>query len=177
MQVNFEITMAEFKHALKLYSRETLGRRVHWFIYDYVIPAIGLASLLITLLAYLTSNMEAVNSLISLDVVIVAGVALSYLVRRSRVRSMFRALLPPGAKSRSRSMEFGDQGIVSSLEGVGKTHYEWSAIVKCVHDSTVALLFISTEQFLLVPLRVLSSAEHAEFNEIIARHVALRKSC
>jgi YcxB-like protein len=175
MQLSFEITLAEFKSALKLYSRETLGRRIHWFIFDYVIPGVALVSVALALIDYLVSHSNVNGTLVAFAAYMVFAAALSFVVRRFRIRAMFRALVPPGAKSPVRSMEFSEEQILSTLEGIGEAHYLWTAIVKCVQNGTVMLLFISREQFLVIPQQILSPAQRAELNDLVARHVPARK--
>jgi hypothetical protein len=175
MQLSFEITLAEFKSALKLYSRETTGRRIHWFIYDYVIPGVAVAAVAFTLLAYLASHSNVDGAFVALDVAIVSVAVLSFILRRSRVRAMFRSLLPPAATSPMRLLAFSEDQILSALEGVGEARYLWTAIMKCVQSDTVILLFISKEQFLLIPQRILSPAQRIELNDLVARHVPARK--
>jgi hypothetical protein len=174
MQLSYEITLPEWKSALKLHSRQTLGRRIHWFIYDYVIPGVTLAFLAITLAMYLAGGAPAISPLAITDVILVAMTILLVFVRRSRVRAMFRTLVPPTAKSRTKSLVLSDEQIVSSMEGIGETRYLWSGILKFVQNGIVALFYITDEQFLLIPLRVLSSEERAELDGLVGRHVVNR---
>lgn len=175
MQLSFEITLAEFKSALKLYSCETLGRRIHWFIFDYVIPGIAVVAVALALVDYIASHSNVNGAFVAFAAYMAFVAVVSFIVRRFRVRALFRALVPPGAKSRVRSMTFSEEHILSALEGIGEARYLWTAIVKCVQNGTVMLLFISREQFLLIPQRILSPAQRTELNDLVARHVPARK--
>lgn len=177
MQLSYEITVSEWKSALKLHSRQSFGRRIHWFIYDYVIPGITIAFLILTLAGYLTGHTEVVNSLAILDAVLVTMTALLMIVRRSRIRAMFRSLIPPTAKSRTRSITLSSDQIVTGIEGVGETRYVWGGIFRFVQNEKVALFYVTEEQFLLVPLRMLTSEQRTELKNLVDRHVTSRKSC
>jgi hypothetical protein len=177
MQLSFEITLAEFKSALKLYSRGGISRRVYWFIYDYVIPGTTLAMLVLTVLSYISAGANVAGSFLFIDAALVSMTVLLMIVRRMRMRSMFRALVPPGASSPVRSLTFSEDQILSRLEGIGETRYLWTAICGIAQNEQVILLFISREQFLLVPACALSTEQHSELDKMIVRHVIARKPC
>jgi hypothetical protein len=176
MKWSYELTLQEFKLAFRLHSRQKLGRRIHWFIYDFVFPGITVLFLAFTAYLWMTGS-EAMDDFIIYDIALVTMVVLIFTLRAFRIRSAFRALFPPGAKNRITSITFSDEEILTSVEGVGEGRYLWAGVSAFVENQAVALFYIGDERFLILPRRVLNPPEHADLAALVARHVETRKTC
>ncbi len=171
MQLSYELTLAEFKSALRLHFRQKLSRRIHWFIYKFVIPGTTGVALSVTLYLYVTTGLDGLDDLVIADIALVAIIILVFIFRGFRVRSMFRALYPPGAKNRITSIAINDEDIRTSVDGVGEGRYLWTGVSAYAENKLIALFYIGDERFLMLPTRILSSAQRAELNDLIERHV------
>ena len=171
MQVSYELTLAEFESALKLHARQRLSRRIYAVTYRFGIPGATAPFLGFTLYAFATGGWDAIEELIFPDVFLFAIFVLALFFTRSRIRSVFRSLYPPGAKSRVTSMELNDACILTSVEGVGEGKYFWSGVSAFVEHKQIALLYIGDERFFTVPLRVLTDVQRNELHDLVARHV------
>jgi hypothetical protein len=177
MQFSYELTLDEFKSALKLHSRQKLGRRIYFFIYDFVFPLAAVLALVATAYAYMHDGPGAIGGLIIFDVACIAAVALLFVVRRFRIRSAFRALYPAGSKNRVTSVVIGDEHILTSVEGVGEGRYLWSGVSAFVQNNLVALFYITDERFLMLPLGSLNPDQRNEISALVTRHVVGKRTC
>ena len=175
MQLTYELTLAEFKSALKLHARQKLSRRIHTFIYKLVIPGVTAFLLSFTFYTYVTNGSDAIDDgLIFLDIALITIVVLVFVLRRFRIRSAFRALFPARATNRITSITISDDHILTSVEGIGEGRYLWTGVSAFVQNKLVVLFYIGDERFLMLPSRVLSSAQCNELNDLVSRNLTTR---
>jgi hypothetical protein len=123
---------------------------------------------------YLTGQREGVDGFIFLDYVLVGLVLVLFFIRNRAIRIAFRGLFPPGNTERTTSFDINEEQIIATVKGVGEGRYLWDSISSFVQNDVLALIYITEIRFLVLPLRVLSSDQRAELNDLATRH-GLRK--
>jgi hypothetical protein len=176
MTLEYTITLADFKAAHRLDRHQSPGSRIKIVSLNVVIPLLAVLGLVIWPFLNITERtpMSEAGTLTIIEILLVY---LSIAVPISRYRQTRKGFerLPPAAKTgRGCSIEFGDEGIVSSIPGLAVAKFFWSAIVSFAQDEKVTLLYTGIDRFIFFPTRALSVDQRAELSDLIAHHVVKR---
>ena len=174
MRLTYTLTIDDYKAGIRLHKQQKLARRVHFFIYDVVFPALAILSLLGTIAAYLLGQSDLVDNLIVPNIVLVSISILVPLLRAYRVRKSYKQLFPPGRLDRNWLIDIDGERIISSVPGVAESSIPWSGIYAFAHDDKIASLYISEDQYISIPAAAFTPDQRAELNELIARNVVKR---
>ena len=175
MKLKYDFTLADWKAALRLHSRQKLGRRVQAVIRDFVIPTLGVIGLVWITVAQMRSEAETVdNLLVPVAALIFLTVFLQLMLRYS-IRRSFKGIFPPSQDGPGYSLDLNEEGILSTRPGVGEARYYWTGICAVAQSKKIILLYISEVLFLGIPIRVLSPEQRVELDSLIERHVPKRK--
>jgi len=175
VKLTYTLTLADFKAGIRLHKRQKLGRRIHFFVYDVLIPLLGALALLSMITAYLSGEKELLDDVHLTFATIVAIAVLTIAIRALRVRKAYKELFPPGRLDRNWSMEIDDEGILYSIRGVVEGRVLWSGILSVAQDDRIISIYISEIQYLSIPSPAMSSEQRAELNDLVARHVVKKK--
>ncbi len=86
-------------------------------------------------------------------------------------------MFPAGAKEMKMIVEVNDEDVVTVIPGARRTEYSWGSISLYLHSARVHLLYTSPERFILIPNRVLTSADKSALRELIVRYGIKEKAC
>jgi len=175
MKLTYTLTLDDYKASLRLHKRQRLGRRIHFFIFDVVIPTMAIAALVGIIAAKSYGQSDLVDGLIVPDAALVIIALLVPLLRAYRIRKSYKQLFPPGRVDRNWYIEVDDERILSSVPGVGEGKYFWTGILAFAQDERITLLYITENQYLPIPTCALSPDQRTELDELVARHVVKRK--
>jgi hypothetical protein len=174
MKLTYKFTFADWKAALRLHSRQKIGRRIHYLIYDFVIPALAVLALGCMILAYSNGQTETVDDLVVPVMVLVGLAVLLPLLRNSMKRKSFKGLFPSSETGPGYSLDIDDERIVSTRPGIGEATYYWTGICAVAEDNKIMLLYFSEILFLGIPARVLTPEQRVELNDFLVKHVKKR---
>jgi hypothetical protein len=174
MKLEYNITLADWKAAIRLHSRQKLGRRIHFFIFDYVIPALAVLSLAYIIFANLSGREDTVDALLVPVSALVLLAILLPIVRNYQIKKSFKGIFPPSETGPGYSLDIDDERILSTRPGLGEAKYYWKGICGLARNEKIILLYISEILFLGIPPKRLSPDQRAELNDLLARHLAKR---
>ncbi len=172
MQLTYVLTLNDYKAALRLHANQTVGRRVARFGAGMGLPGIGL--LVLAMNVFLAFTQQDYLSRNQPGLLIVPLIFLLIpVIQANLVRKQFKQSFPEAA--RSLSLDIDDERIICTNPGSSETKFSWSTIVAFAQDEKVTMLNISKLRFLFFPTSALAPVQRAEFNDLVARHVASRK--
>lgn len=175
MKLDYSLTLADWKAAIRLHSHQRLGRRIHFFIYDFVIPAIAILASIGTIVAYAYGRSDLVDGIvIPVSALVVLAIFLPIL-RNLMIRKSFKGMFPPSKIGPGYSLDIDNERILSVRPGSGEAKYFWAGICGVAQNSKITLLYISDILFLGIPTRVLSPAERTELYDLIAHNVVRKQ--
>lgn len=175
MKLNYVLTLADWKAAIRLHMRQKLSRRIHLFIYQFIFPALAVLFLVVTLVGYLNGQDNLVSDLIMPDTALAGIAILLPIVRSYRIRKSFKEMFSFSQSGPGYSLDIDDERILSVRPGVGEATYLWSGIRALAQDKRIILIYISEILFLGIPTSTLSPEQRTELNELVARHGVKRK--
>jgi len=174
MKLEYNITLADWKAAIRLHSRQKLGSRIHFFIFDYVIPTIAVVALAYIVFASLNGPEDTVNSLMVPVIALVVLAILLPIVRTYRTRKWFKGMFPPSETGPGYSLDIDEERILSTRPGLGEARYYWKAICRVARNEKIILLYISEILFLGIPPKRLTPDQRTKLDDLITRHVLKR---
>lgn len=171
MHLNYKITIPDWKAALQLHTRQKIGRRIHYFIYEYVFASIAIMGIVLATFAWVTGDSKALDTLVPLVAVLVGLAILLRIVRAKAIRRSYKGLFPLSENGPGYSLDINDERILSIRPGVGEATYYWSGICAVAQNDKIILLYLSEILFLGVPISALSPEQKDELDSLIARHL------
>jgi hypothetical protein len=172
MKVIYTITLADFKAAQRLHTRQKLGRRLNSILLNIVVPILAVLGLVFWPFLNLTDRTP--NSVL----IVITGIQLllmylSFAVPISRylqTRKAFKRIYPPTLIGRNFSIDIDDERIHSTMPGYAEATFLWTAIVAFAHDEKATLLYLDKSRFLFFPTRALSPEQRSELNALVERN-------
>jgi hypothetical protein len=177
MELTYRITLKDWKDAIRLHSRQKIGRRIHFFIYDYVFLSLALLSLALFVFAKLNGDTQTADALLMPVVALVAISVIVPIVRQYSVRKIFKGTFPTSETGPGYSLDINEERILSTRPGIGEATYYWTGIRTVAQNKKVTLFYISDLLFLVIPVRAMSPDQHAELNHLIAHYSSKGKPC
>ena len=174
MKLTYTFTFADWKAALRLHSRQTIGRRIHRFVYDFVIPALAVLGLGCMVFANSNGQKEIVDDLVTPVIALVGLAIILPFLRNYMMRRGFKGMFPPSETGPGYSLDIDNERIVSTRPGIGEATYYWTGISAVAQNNKIMLLYLSEILFLGIPAHTLSPDQRAELNDLVARHVVKR---
>lgn len=171
MKLDYSLTLTDWKAAIRLHSHQKLGRHIHFFIYDFVIPAIAIFALIGTIVAYAYGLSDLVDGLIIPVSALVALAILLPILRNLMIRKSFKGMFPPSKIGPGYSLNIDDERILSTRPEIGEAKYYWNSICAFAQNDKIILLYISEILFIGIPAHILTLDQRTELNALIARHV------
>jgi len=176
MQLNYKFALDDWKAALRLHARQNIGRRIHYFIYDFVFPTVAIIGLTLVVYAQIIGDRKAVHDLVTVVTTLVGLAIVLPFYRQYAIRKSFKVFFPPSASGLGYSLDVNDERIVSTRPGVGEATYYWGGIRAVSQNKKIILLYISEILFLGIPIHILSTEQRTEVESLIARHLPKGKS-
>ena len=171
MKLTYTLTLDDYKAALLLHRRQKLIRRINVFIW----PILTFAFLIGVIVFTGSGHQELLTQCLIFGVVSLWLAIALPIARYFNMRKGFNRILLSKQMDRRISIDIDDERIVSEIPGVGEGKYFWNAIIAFAQDKKVTLLSLYKDRFLLFPTAMLSEDQHAELNDLVARHVSKRK--
>ena len=168
MRLEYTLTVKDYKAALRLHSRQNLGRRNASLFFGKVLPGLGLfflaleAFLSLTETDYLSHNPPGL-------LVVPLVFLLSPALQANQVRMQFNQLFPPSA--RSLSIAIDDERIVCVDSKSSESRFLWNAIAEYAQDEQITMLYLAKQKFLFFPTAAMSPDQRTELNDLVARHL------
>jgi hypothetical protein len=175
MKLDYTLTLADWKAALRLHSRQKLGRRIHFFIYDFVISAIAILALIGMIAAYAYGQSDLVDGLIIPVSALVVLAILLPILRNLMIRKSYKGMFPFSKTGPGYSLDIDDERILSTRPGIGEAKYYWTGICAFAQNEKITLLYLSEILFIGIPTNKLSPDQRTELNDLVSRHVVKRK--
>jgi hypothetical protein len=174
MRLEYNITFADWKAAIRLHSRQKLWRRIHFFIFDYIIPTLAVFSLAYIVFASLNGREDTVDGLLVPVIALVLLAIILPIVRNYQIRKLFKGVFPPSETGPGYSLDIDDERILSTRPGYGEAKYYWKGICGLAKNEKIILLYISEILFLGIPVNRLTPDQRVELNDLVARHLVKR---
>lgn len=171
MKLDYKFTLADWKAALRLHARQKIGRRIHYFIFDFAFPTVAIIGLAWVIYAQIIGDTKTVDDIATVVTALVGLAIVLPLVRQYAIRKSFRGLFPPSASGPGYSLDINDERIVSTRPGVGEATYYWAGICGVAQNKKIILLYISEILFLGIPIHILSTDQRTEIESLIARQL------
>jgi len=164
MEVNYQLTIDDFRCAIKAYRIRTPFRL--WTVRF----GIGFTTLVLAtgvILLFLAPHSDAFHSLIPLYILFILWNlifwAVPYLSARSQFRGSRAAKAPITLEVTDAGLQFRSQHTDSKVG--------WSAYVKWLEEKTIFALFPNPKIFIVIPKRAFSVDQIGEFRELLREHV------
>jgi hypothetical protein len=172
MQLNYTLTLDDYRAALRLHARQNLGRRFATFFLRRALPGIGFLLLAMeAFLVFADKNYLIHNPpglLIVPVVFVVLGALQSYQVQRQ-----FNQLFPP--HGRGLSIDLDDERIICTNPGSSESRFLWHVVIEFAQNEKVTMLYIAKLRFLFFPTSALSPIQRTELDGLVARHLNKKK--
>jgi hypothetical protein len=175
MKLDYTLTLADWKAAIRLHTRQKIGRRIHFFIYDVIFPTIAVLALVGTIAAYAFGQSALVDDLIIPDTALVLVVILVPILRAYRIRKGFKGMFPQSETGPGYSLDIDNERILSLRPGIGEAKYYWAGIHAFAQDDKIMLFYVTEILFIGIPTHVLSPEQKVELDELIARNMVRKQ--
>ncbi|MGB8028199.1 MAG: YcxB family protein [Terracidiphilus sp.] len=170
MKFEFTVTLEDYKAALRLHRSRKLSRRIFLWI--------GPSLFLISLILFVAGSFRNNTAILTQAIVLAAWsllVTIAFpLLRLVMTRRGYKQMFPPTRFGRTSTIEIDDQRIVEENPGTEEVRLPWTGVMGFAQNDRVTLIYINANRFFLFPTSVLSPAQHAELNDLVARHVVKR---
>ncbi len=171
MKIEFQLTLADYKAALKLHRRQKLTRRL--------LPWIWPTLLLVCAVSFVVSsafqNLELVAQSFALGAGALVGTIGLPIARWINTHRCYNRMFPPTRTSRTTIIEIEENRIVEINPGAEEIRVGWSGILEFLQDEKITMMYIGVARFFLFPTPSLSAEQSAELNGLVARHVTKNK--
>ena len=171
MKLDYTLTFADFKAAVKLHSRQKFSRRVILFVYVWLAP---IMALLLIVSFLLSPHGELSDGSIAMFAVLLFCVLLPVMHYRE-IHKQFKQLFPPTRTDRSSSIDIDDERILSGVPGVSEGKIFWPGVLAFAQNEKITMIYLSENKFLFFPTLTMSLAQRSELNDLVSRHVVMRK--
>jgi hypothetical protein len=170
MKLNFTVSLKDYKSALKLHRRRTLGKR----LFPWIFPALLFLSLVAFVIASLKNNILIASQAIALAAGSLTATIALPILRFFNTRRCYKLMFPPTRTSARSMIEIDDQRIVEENPGTEEVRLPWSGVLDFVQDERVTLIYINASRFFLFPTSVLTPGQRTELSALVDRHVVKR---
>jgi len=164
MEVSYQLTVDDFRRAIKAYRTRTPFLR--WTVRVGIGFAILVLATGVTLLI-LEPHGDAFRNLIPLYILFslwtLAFWGAPYLSARSQFRGSRAAKAPMTLDVTDAGLQFRSQHTDSKVD--------WSAYVKWLEEKTIFALFPNPKIFIVIPKRAFTVDQVSEFRELLRQHV------
>jgi YcxB-like protein len=170
VKLDYTLSLADYKAALSLHTRQRRSRRISQMFFIWSGPAITGLFFADVLISVLFARAKFTPS----STVTLACFALLLLVPVLHfwsVRRQFDLIVPPSMRNRTASVEMDNRRIIFTTPGLGEDEFFWNEVVGFAEDEKVAIVYARKRRFLFIPTQAFSPEQRAEFNELIARKV------
>jgi hypothetical protein len=169
MKINYTLTMADYKAALRLHRSQKFSRRLNRFIYPF------LAILLLFITLCLKSGTEVFGEFFALGQFCLLMSIGKPIERYFNRRKCFKRIFLSAQEDRNISIDINNDCVLSEIPGVVAEKYFWNTIVAFVQNEKITMLYVYEDRFLFFPTAVLSSVERIELNDLIARNMVRKR--
>ena len=171
MKLSYALTLADFRAARRLHRRQRFTRQIMHFIWPVLLVAFFIEAFILSGGPH--SQLFSQCLLLGAGSLVMSiGMPISqfFSVRRS-----FNRLFLPGQKDRTSTIDINDGRVVRELSGTSEFKVLWSAIYDFAEDVYVSLLYTNMDCFLIIPARSMSSDQHTELNDLVARNMVRKQ--
>ena len=176
MKLTYTLTLNDYKSAQRLHLRRNLSRRLTFIFWYVVIPILAAAGVLAFVLFDVSKLTRFAAIYFGMVAVLVWLSIFLPLMRLYTIRKCFKQIFPPSRTDRSSSIDIDEERVISAIPGVSEGKFFWNAIIDFAQNEKVTLLYIHKRAFLFLPTSCLSPVQRIELNDLVARHVAKKKS-
>jgi hypothetical protein len=177
MKLKYEITLADWKAALRLNAKQKTGRYIQMFIRDYVIPSLAIIGVAWIGVAQITGDTQTVDTLLAPVIALVLLPIFTQTMLHHVIAKSFKGAFPPSSDGPGHSLDLNEERILSTRTGIGEATYFWTGICAVARNEKIILLYLSEILFIGIPIRVLSPEQRTEIDRLITTHVTQRNPC
>ena len=174
MKLSYAFTLDDYKSALRIHMRRTIGRRARVVLLRVVLPILAVTGLVSILIFKIRAESELASDYID----VVGGLLLLSIVlpiaRIIDVCICFKRLLRALHGVSTVTLDIGDDCIISGIPGVSEGKLYWKGIAGFAQDEKVTMLYIDKRRFFFFPTSALSPIQRTELNDLVARHITKR---
>jgi hypothetical protein len=175
MKVSYTLALADYVSAIRLHRRLSFMRRLVFGLIYVGLPIMAMAGMISILFLKVIAKTE-----LSSDVLFAEGILLFLsialpLARIPDVRICFRRIFLNPKAIPTVTLEIDDDGIRSESPGVSEGKFFWNAIAGFAQNERITLLYVARKKFLFFPTNVLTPAQRAELDDLVARHVVRKQ--
>jgi hypothetical protein len=176
MKINYTLTLADYKAALRLHSRQTFGRHLSFILIYIAVPILAILGLVIWPFLHITDQTPTwiIILMNGIEILLVYLSIAAPISRFLQIRKNFKRLFPSARTDRNSSIDIDDECILSGLPGVSEVKTFWPGIFGFAQDNQVTMIYLNRKAFLFFPTSALSPDQRIELNNIVTRH-GLRK--
>ena len=171
MKLSYALSFAYIRAAFRLHRRQTLLRRVNLYIW----PALTITAFVGMIIFSSNKNSELFAQCFAFGVGFLWMSIGMPIARYYNIRRCFKQHFPSTRTDPTTSMEIDDERIHTGIPGVSVNNYLWNGIVGFAQNEKATLLYLDKNRFLFLPTCAMSTAQRAELNDLIARHVARKQ--
>jgi len=143
MNLTYTITLADWKAAIRLHTRQKPGRRICLAISYYAIPTLAGLGLGYISLASSHGRRDIVDGLV-LPVAALFGIAvLRPFLYGYRLRKWFTGYFPVSETGPGHSLDIDNERILKIWPGIGEAKYYWTGIRRFAQDNRITVLYIT----------------------------------
>jgi hypothetical protein len=161
MQIQVELSFADFLAAQRLHATRSLWGRLLRVVNFYIFPAFGVCMLCLAISIWRNRSPALVMLACSL---VLIGYPAYYRFK------MFQCYKRTRSGDGACSLTFEESGI-RMVSANSKSEMNWSAFRNVRQSDKVFLLYVAPGKFVIIPKRVSSAAEIGEISNTLANHV------
>jgi hypothetical protein len=168
MEVNYQLTVDDFRRAIKVYRTRTPFLR--WTVRF----GIGFAILVLAtgvILLILAPHGGAFQNLMPLCILFMFWITIMWASPYLSARSQFRG--SPSAKAPI-TLDVSDAGLQFRSQHTD-SKVDWSAYVKWLEEKAIFAIFPNPRVFIVIPKRAFTVDQVSEFRELLRQHVKPQK--
>jgi hypothetical protein len=160
MEITYELTEKDFVEGYRIHRQRSSSG--NWTPSVYMFWASILAAVIVGL-----TNQHGIKGMVILGFMAFAWAALVSFHSRSSVRRQFRN---QPAVHGPRTVVFDSEGAHWRLDG-GSSDVAWKNYIQSIEGDTQILLYGSPASFIMIPERILDSAQLAELRELLKQNI------
>ncbi|HEX7728991.1 MAG TPA: YcxB family protein [Terracidiphilus sp.] len=175
MKLEYTLTLADYRAAIRLHMRQRLTRQISFAIWFVIVPITAVTGLVAFIFFPISHYTRFAAELFGAECGLIWLAVFLPIMGEYQIRKFFKRLFPANRTERDCTLEIADEYIISTIPGYSEGKFYWSGISGLAQDEKITLIIVATKRFLFIPTKALSSAQRTELNDLVARHVAARK--
>lgn len=173
MHFEYTVTYKDFLISMEAYRKRAKAAAWVYYLDVWVLPAVGLCTVLFFLRAYLQHDEIWINALETpalVGIIAVFSLPMAYHLRMTRAYKERTVLSQHGAVA----VDCDEQSIKFTVDDKAEVSYSWDVFTDYSNERGVITLFVKKAIFHTIPRAMLDTDAWEEFEKLVDTHIRKR---